>query len=176
MNNNSNDFFDNFNMIQKKKMEHDNIDELKEFMKEEGFIPVKKFKTDYDYTDLQIYIINPITVQKNIRDYMEHYYPEKWYIRYIEKHGSIVKLFLTDEDYVDFNVIFNKKHIYYISEKPRKLIDYNKEIKKSDTRILFESFISQYEREKEKLESAIEDKQKREEELNSKIEGWLKGW
>ena len=31
-----------------KKMENDNIDELKEFMRDEGFIPIRKFKPDCD--------------------------------------------------------------------------------------------------------------------------------
>ena len=171
-----NDFLDDFNLIQKKKMENDNIDELRELMKEEGFIPVKKFKPDHDYTDLQIYIINPLTVQKNIRKYMEHYYPEKWYMRHVEQYGTIVKLFLTDDDFVDFNVLFNKKHIYYISEKPRKPINYIREIKKSDTRVMLEAFINQYQQEKERIEEEEEEEEIREQQLNDRIHSWLRGW
>lgn len=169
------EFLDDFNLIQKKKMENDNIDELKEIMREDGFIPIKKFKPDHDYTDLQIYIINPLTVQKNIRKYMEHYYPEKWYMRHVEQYGSIVKLFLTDEDFVDFNVLFNKKHMYYLSEKPRKPIDHYQS-RKSNTRLMFDAFIEQYQREKEKIEEEEESEEKMQQQLNNKLNSWLKGW
>tara|TARA_Y100000389_G_C17389054_1_gene478770 strand:+ start:157 stop:711 length:555 start_codon:yes stop_codon:yes gene_type:complete len=171
---------DDFNLIQKKKMEHENLDELKEFMNEQGFIRVKKFKQEDDYTDLQIYIINPKTIRNNIRDNMEYFYPEKWYMRYVEQYGNpksySCKLFLTDEEYIDFNVIFNKQHIYYISEKPKKPINYNRYIAKSNTRLALECFIKQYEEEKEKITEEELENESREEILNDKIKSWLKGW
>ena len=96
-------------------------------------------------------------------------------MRHVEKYGSVIKLFLTDDDYVDFNVIFNKKHIYYISDKPRKPIVYT-EPKKSDTRIMLETFLHQYQKEKEKIEKEEDNVKLREEQLNNRINSWLKGW